>query len=117
MNNNDEIKKLELKILELKKEQLFKDIFNNCYLKIDNNSINFYKNDIWYCMKDILTSQYIFSYNMFWNAFYNQFYMSYSEIEIFLQKMVDKYLNDNGACKVDNSNTSLIEKLLTFNVI
>jgi hypothetical protein len=112
-NINDEIMILENKILELKKEQLFKDIFNNCLLRIDDDVINFYKNGIWYCMKDIVTSQYIFSYNVFWNEFYNQFNMPYYEIELFLQKMVDKYLSDI-AYTVDNSNASLIEKLLTF---
>ena len=61
-------------------------------------------------MKDISTTQYIFSYNAFWNEFYNQFDMAYYEIEIFLQKMVDKYLSDNSYT-VDDSNTSLIEKI------
>lgn len=110
-NINDEIKVLENKILDLKKEQLFKDIFDNCYIKIDDNSINFYKNNIWYAMKDIQTNKYIFSYNGFWNEFYDKFNMQYFEIELFLQKMVDKYLNSNSYT-VDDSNTSLIEKLL-----
>jgi hypothetical protein len=112
-NNNDKIKILENKIIELKKEQLFKDIFNNCSIQIDDNTINFYKNGIWYALKDISNTKYIFSYNKFWNEFYNQFGMSYSEIESFLQTMVDKYLSDHSYT-VDNSNASLIEKLFTF---